>query len=267
MKTRNMVKKTTLVKDAASAKIKVPSTAFARALAGRGKKCGVIHCTPQSWLATFDLQKSDGMFFTERDFELVWGARPKVRPSYEMYGKPVQVPRDLQLYHDEKQEKDRKLLVVTVRQNSFKAKSLNDKDKYLEVLRRVLASANKALPKNEVQDKKTYNAIVVNWYPSGQDYIGWHADSEKGIDFGLPIISTSYYEKGGKTAPPDQLRCFKARTQPGKTLVSEIQLKHNFGVMMGGNFQKELKHMVPRTKKPVPRRINFTLRRYDVSKT
>ncbi len=87
------------------------------------------------------------------------------------------------------------------------------------------------------------NLVLLNRYRSGADYMGWHADDERGL--GLRVASVSLGAS----------RRFLLRrvTQPG---VESMQLEHGSLLVFPGC----RRHSLPRTRKPVGERINLTFR-------
>ena len=60
-------------------------------------------------------------------------------------------------------------------------------------------------------------------------------------------------------------RIFRIRDHNTKKIVKDIELKHGSLLIMGGDFQKEFTHEIPKTmKKNVGRRINITCRDFIV---
>jgi len=176
---------------------------------------------------------------SEKELCELWTARPVVRESYLMYGKPVAVPRFMTLYAEGP-------LSVRVSGKDFEAETLCSTSP--RFLQRLLSSAPASLE---------YNTVLANWYNSGDDYIGWHGDREKQIDPEAPIISVSL------GAP----RRFQVRHEAsGKTIFDEMLSDGDCVVMGGPGFQQTFKHRVPKmiAKKDgeVGARINLTVRKY-----
>jgi alkylated DNA repair dioxygenase AlkB len=99
-----------------------------------------------------------------------------------------------------------------------------------------------------------FNQIFLNWYGSGHHYIGSHQDDETQLVNDSPIISISR----GAT------RVFRLRHK--KLIIRDLLLKDGTVVVMGGKFQKEFHHEVPKIAgekgNNVGRRINITLRQF-----
>jgi alkylated DNA repair dioxygenase AlkB len=93
----------------------------------------------------------------------------------------------------------------------------------------------------------SFNFILANRYRNGNDYVGWHADNERGLG---PVIASLSL---GET------RVFRAKEKKTRNSVG-IRIEHGDLLMMWGRFQQDFKHTVPRTTKPVGERVNLTLR-------
>ena len=173
----------------------------------------------------------------------LWEAQPKEKEYFEMYGKPVAVPRQVRLYSKEP-------LTVRVNGNDFDAVTLGvDQPSFLK---RLLASVPGC----------NYNAVVANWYPTGADYIGWHGDKEAQIDAdSAPIVSVSFGAE----------RRFQVRNEASQDQVFSESLRDGDCVVMGGpRFQHKFKHRVPKmiAKRDghIGPRINLTVRKYKTAR-
>lgn len=99
--------------------------------------------------------------------------------------------------------------------------------------------------------KADFNAILINRYNDGLQYIGAHSDDEKNLD-NSGVIGLSW----GAT------RKFRIRDKKSKKIHSDILLNHLSIVHMGGDFQKEFTHEIPVEKKVKDARISFTFRKH-----
>jgi alkylated DNA repair dioxygenase AlkB len=109
----------------------------------------------------------------------------------------------------------------------------------VEVRRRVEATAGASL-----------NSLLLNYYRSGQDSIGFHADDEAELGRNPVVPSVSL----GAT------RTFVLRhnaTGERRT----FKLTHGSLLLMAGTLQHHYKHAVPRARGEVGPRINLTFRR------
>ncbi len=100
-----------------------------------------------------------------------------------------------------------------------------------------------------------FNAVMANYYRDGADAMGAHADDEPEL---------------GPNAPHDVLigsvslgapRNFVLKANdPGGPPPLTLALGHGDLLVMGGATQRDYKHAIPRTKRPVGPRLNLTFR-------
>lgn len=95
-----------------------------------------------------------------------------------------------------------------------------------------------------------FNAVLVNLYRNGQDYIGWHSDDEKELAEGGVIGSLSL----GET------RRFIFRRRDNHKIKKKLTLNDGDFLTMGGDTQKFWQHHVPKSAKSTQPRINLTFR-------
>ncbi len=95
-----------------------------------------------------------------------------------------------------------------------------------------------------------FNSVLLNYYRDGRDAMGWHSDDEPELGPQPLIASVSL---GG-------VRRFLLRPAAGGAS-SAIALAHGSLLLMRGDTQKNYKHSLPRTAKPVDGRINLTFRK------
>jgi len=92
------------------------------------------------------------------------------------------------------------------------------------------------------------NSVLLNYYRTGNDYLGWHTDNEPGLS--PTIVSLSL----GAT------RAFQLRRRGGPTRdCFELDLSAGSLLILGGELQKTHLHQVPRRSGAGPR-INLTFR-------
>lgn len=94
--------------------------------------------------------------------------------------------------------------------------------------------------------KFDFNAVLCNLYRNGTDYMGYHSDNEKEIDDSL-IASISL----------GQSRMFKVKNAS----TTHSILLENRSLLLMENLQKDYKHSLPKTAKPMHARINLTFRK------
>lgn len=98
-----------------------------------------------------------------------------------------------------------------------------------------------------------FNSVLANLYRDGRDCMGWHSDDEAELGPAPVIASVSL----GAT----RRFVLKHRGEPQRKL--EIALPHGSLLVMSGATQRNYRHALPRTAKPVRERINLTFRRIE----
>ncbi len=96
-----------------------------------------------------------------------------------------------------------------------------------------------------------FNSVLANRYREGRDCMGWHSDNEPALGPHPLIASLSL----GAT----RRFVLKHRHEPSRKL--ELELPHGSLLVMGGETQRNYRHALPRTARPVGERINLTFRR------
>ncbi|OCQ90307.1 2OG-Fe(II) oxygenase [Oscillatoriales cyanobacterium USR001] len=170
----------------------------------------------------FDLLESNQLF-TDLSEQIEWQQNPII-----MFGKLVLQPR-LTAYYG---EKPYTYSGVTMQPKSWQNALLQIKDK-IELLTEV-----------------KFNAVLLNLYRDGSDYLGWHSDDEKELAEGSVIGSLSLGES----------RRFLFRRRDNHQFKVELNLKHGDFLIMSGKTQKYWQHQVPKTKAQLNPRINLTFR-------
>lgn len=97
-----------------------------------------------------------------------------------------------------------------------------------------------------------FSFVLALLYRGGKDSVAWHADDEKELNLNFPILSASFGAS----------RRFKLRKKSDKkTSVVTVDLHDgDLVVMVGPDFQDLTQHCVPKTAKPVGKRVNLTFR-------
>jgi alkylated DNA repair dioxygenase AlkB len=102
-----------------------------------------------------------------------------------------------------------------------------------------------------------FNQILLNWYSDGLHYIGPHSDDERQLVTESPVLSVT---RGAA-------RKFRLRQKKVKGILKDVLMPDGTVLVMGGKFQKELTHDVPKVGgakgAAVGRRINVTLRQFS----
>lgn len=97
---------------------------------------------------------------------------------------------------------------------------------------------------------ENFSTVLLNCYRDGRDSNGWHADDEKELGRNPVIASVSLGAE----------RYFHLRHNSGKADTLKILLEHGSLLLMKGQTQHFWKHQIPKTAKPIGRRINLTFR-------
>lgn len=102
----------------------------------------------------------------------------------------------------------------------------------------------------EAQCSHPFTTCLLNLYRDGQDSNGWHADNEKELGPDPVIASVSL------GAP----RAFHLKHRKEGSLRYRMILEHGSLLHMAGPMQHHWMHQIPKTQKPVGKRINLTFR-------
>ncbi len=188
------------------------------------------YLTENSWY----IYKPNYLTLTNEEYDKLWNEHPKEFSKVVVFGKEYDTPRWSMSY-----ERDYKYSGV-----NHKGKDLPDNEAGV-ILRKI---------KQSIQDGSEflYNQTLINWYQDGSHYIGKHSDNEKDLNEKAPIYSISI----GET------RIFRIRYKDNSKEYEDFELTNGSLFVMGGDFQKELTHEVPKTKKPLKSRINITFRSF-----
>lgn len=110
-----------------------------------------------------------------------------------------------------------------------------------------LASLRKAL---ETATGGAFNSVLLNYYRSGADAVGWHSDNEPELGPTPTIASLSLGAS----------RKFSFKPKQGTAPAVSLDLHGGDLLVMSGATQKNWLHQVPKTSRPVGERINLTFR-------
>ena len=97
----------------------------------------------------------------------------------------------------------------------------------------------------------SYNAVLLNLYRSGQDYMSWHADDEKELGINPVISSVSLGSE----------RLFEFKKKLDKTPEISMVLKSGSLLVMSGALQSHYHHRLKKEAKINGIRINLTFRK------
>lgn len=123
---------------------------------------------------------------------------------------------------------------------------------YSQIKRKAVPwSINLLSLKEKVEGKTNYpfNSCLLNYYPTGEDGMGWHSDNEKELGR-KPIIAS--LSLGAE-------RKFSFKHIETKEKI-DIQLENGSLLLMSGEIQHYWKHALPKTKKNNNPRLNLTFR-------
>nr|QBK87625.1 MAG: alkylated DNA repair dioxygenase [Marseillevirus LCMAC201] len=187
----------------------------------------VINISDKSWVKIYE----NFVSVSNEEFEEIWNLQPKESSYIKMFGKTIKIPRKQALFGE---------TTYTFSGKTNEPRPLENK-LMIDVLAKI----------NEMEPDHQYNGVFVNWYKDGGEYISWHSDNEKDLNKDAPLYSLSL----GAT------RKFKIKSNETK-VVTDIELKNEMMVVMGGDMQNECKHSVPKTKRCNEGRINFTFRSF-----
>lgn len=95
-----------------------------------------------------------------------------------------------------------------------------------------------------------FNSVLANLYRDGRDCMGWHSDAEPELGPAPVIASLSL----------GAVRRFKLKHRADADRQLAIDLPHGSLLVMAGATQRNYRHALPRTAKPVGERINLTFR-------
>ncbi len=108
--------------------------------------------------------------------------------------------------------------------------------------------------KIEATVRQSFNTVLLNYYRSGSDSNGWHADNEKELGTNPVIASLSFGAE----------RYFHFKHRKLKTQRHKLLLHHGSLLIMKGEMQHYWLHQIAKTKQPVDGRINLTFRSIKV---
>ena len=95
-----------------------------------------------------------------------------------------------------------------------------------------------------------FNSVLINWYRDGQDSMGLHADNEPELGKDPTIASVSFGAE----------RKMRFRHNESKEKL-DVDLPSGSLLLMSGSLQHHWKHEIPKTKKQIGPRMNFTFRK------
>jgi len=187
--------------------------------------------TENSWLDECNLPEN---LNNKENFKKIWDIHPEEHAKVLIYGKHIPIPRWQRSYG-----KDYKFSGVVSKGYPI-----------TEEISPYLNWVN-GLGYGE------FNEILLNWYENGENYIGSHSDDESQLKHGTPIVTITL-------CLPGESRKFRIRKKTDKSVVKDISTVNGLVLVMGGNFQKDFKHEIVKTKKKVGSRISITFRQFEL---
>jgi len=155
---------------------------------------------------------------------------PLVEHTVMMYGKPTKLPRKIGFFSNESEG-------YRFTGNIIRAEPL------VGVLEAILERVNQ-------QTESDFNAILINRYEGGGDYIGPHSDDERTLG-----------RNGVVTISLGQQRIFRIRDKSTRAIVQDIIVEDGDMYWMQGEFQTHYTHEIPKQKQ-AGTRISLTFRRH-----
>ncbi len=184
-------------------------------------KNGTLEYTPDFYSS----EKATQLFHLLKQ-EIKWKSE-----KIKMFGKEVNQPRLIAWYGDPE-------AVYTY--SGLTMRPLLWTDALLKIKERIESSVG-----------QNFNSVLLNYYRSGQDYMGWHADNEKELGKRPVIASLSL----GAT------RRFQLKHRREDLGLLTIELENGSLLIMKDDMQEHWLHKVAATKKEVGERINLTFRK------
>ena len=95
-----------------------------------------------------------------------------------------------------------------------------------------------------------FNAVLLNWYQDGEDYMGWHADDETSLG-PAPVVAMLSL---GASRP------FLFRLKANHQIKHEVELESGSWLVMSASTQILWQHSLPVRKRIKEERISLTFR-------
>lgn len=180
------------------------------------------------WLRRGFLSVSEATQMLERLISTVPWRQDKIK----IFGKSHDIPRLQQWYGDEGQ---------VYRWSGIEMHPLPWTQELLDLRTQV-----------EAATKRKFNSVLLNYYRSGEDCVGWHSDDEKGLGLTPFIASLSLGAE----------RDFLLRSVSRKELKVSLPLPNGSLLVMSDDTQANTEHAVPKRKRCKEPRVNATWREF-----
>ena len=178
---------------------------------------------------SFDIAKHYYDYFHPQQNTIEWQTE-----TIKIFGKSILVPRLVAWYGD----KNYAYSGVVHLAKKWDEK-LNEIRQFIDILTTNIAATF----------HNNYNSVLLNFYANGEQYIGFHKDNEKSLGI-KPIIASVSLGANRK---------FSCKTTQNNQTVN-FNLHNGSLLIMGGDFQKDFSHALPKQKKVQQARINLTFR-------
>jgi len=155
------------------------------------------------------------------------------RPTIMIYGKECHQPRDVAFFSNESR-------------GYYYSGKLSTALPLDNPMKKLLAYANGYF-------KSSFNGILVNRYNDGCDSIGRHCDDERHCDTSVGVVALSH----------GAVRKLRIRDKKNGIIIKDILMQPYQFIHMGGDFQKEFTHEIPRETKIKTMRYSFTFRKHS----
>lgn len=189
-----------------------------------------INLDSESWIIVGKLPEN-----LNQNFDLLWDLHPENYSQIKVYGKMVDMPRYTQTY------------MKNYIYSGVEHKALLLPDEFQPFLDWA----------RSLNNKESYNQVLVNWYENGLHYISAHTDNEKQLVKEHPIVSISLGTS----------RTFRIRNKETNEIVRDINMTNKSYIIMYGKIQERYTHEVPKITGKLGlnkgRRINITLRNFN----
>ncbi|CEG50009.1 dna repair system specific for alkylated dna [Plasmopara halstedii] len=164
-----------------------------------------------------------------------------------MFGKPTKLPRFQQLCGE-------------IGSYRFSGQTYEAQKKYPLGLRHAVQHMQRMVEVPTTQHTRLTGGLV-NWYENGKHYIGPHADDERDMIVGAPIVALSL---GASRRFVFTKKISKNAHQNDKAVARlELQVGDGDLMIMGGSTQTTHKHAVPKMARCCEPRISVTLRCFN----
>lgn len=118
-----------------------------------------------------------------------------------------------------------------------------------KILVKCLAQVNKTL---QLPVDNGYNAILVNRYNNGEEYLSAHSDAMTDLDSSVPVVSIAFGAQ----------RIFRIRDKRSRDILLDYVHPSGGMVIMDGDFQDHYLHEIPVQKRVTGSRVSFTFRKH-----